>query len=60
MYLVPIGKAGNEGYIWGTMLVAGAYVVWKWLVAPESRMTHCLMVAALAVIVLRRTEAAIA
>ncbi len=42
----------------GTMLVAGAYVVRKWLVAPESRMTHCLMVAALVVIVLRRTEAA--
>ena len=40
------------------MLVAGAYVVRKWLVAPESRMTHCLMVAALVVIVLRRTEAA--
>ena len=43
----------------GTMLVlVGASVVRKWLVAPESRMAHCLMVAALVVIVLRRTEAA--
>jgi hypothetical protein len=42
----------------GTMLVAGASVVRKWLVAPESRMAHRLMVAALVFIVLRRTEAA--
>ena len=58
MYLVPIGKAGNEGYICRHMLVAGASVVRKWLVAPESRMAHRLMVAASVVIVLRRTEAA--
>ncbi len=42
----------------GMMLVAGALVVRKWLVAPELRMAHCLMVAASVVIVLRRTEAA--
>jgi hypothetical protein len=41
----------------GTMLVAGASVVRKWLVAPESRMAHRLMVAASVVIVLRRMEA---
>ena len=42
----------------GTMLVAGASVARKWLVAPELRMAHCLMVAASVVIVLRRTEVA--
>ncbi len=58
MYLVPVGKAGDEGTSVGMMLLVGASVVRKWLVAPESRMAHCLMVAALVVIVLRRTEAA--
>ena len=42
----------------GTMLMAGAYVVRKWLIVPGSRMTHLLMVVALVVIVLKRTEAA--
>ncbi len=42
----------------GTMLVAGASVVRKWLVVPETRMAHHLMVVASVVIVLRRTEAA--
>jgi hypothetical protein len=42
----------------GTMLVAGASVVRKWLVAPESRIAHFLMVVASIVIVLKRTEAA--
>jgi len=42
----------------GTMLVAGASVVRKWLVAPESRMAHRLMVVALVVIVRRRMKAA--
>jgi hypothetical protein len=41
----------------GMMLVVGASVVRKWLVAPESRMAHRLMVVALVVIFLRRTEA---
>jgi hypothetical protein len=39
------------------MLVAGALVVKKWLVALESRMAHHLMVAASTFIVLRRMEA---
>jgi hypothetical protein len=47
-----------RGTVAGMMLVAGALVVRKWLIAPESRMAHCLMVAALVIIVLRRTEAA--
>jgi hypothetical protein len=41
-----------------TMFVAGAPVVKKWLVAPESRMAHCFMVAASTLIILRRMEAA--
>jgi hypothetical protein len=41
-----------------TMFVAGALVVKKWLVAPESRMAHCFMVAAPTFIILRRMEAA--
>ena len=40
------------------MLVAGTSVVKKWLVAPESRMAHCLIVVASVVIVLRRMEEA--
>jgi hypothetical protein len=47
-----------RGTVAGTMFVAGASVVKKWLVALESRMAHCFMVAALALIVLRRMEAA--
>ncbi len=41
----------------GNMLVAGALVVRKWLVAPESRMAHRVMVLALISIILRRIEA---
>jgi hypothetical protein len=41
-----------------TMFMAAALVVKKWLIAPESRMAHCFMVAALTLIVLRRMEAA--
>ncbi len=41
-----------------TMFVAGALVVKKWLIAPESTMARCFMVAALTLIVLRRMEAA--
>jgi hypothetical protein len=40
------------------MLVAGALVDRKWLIALESRMANCFMVAALTLIVLRRMEAA--
>ncbi len=39
-------------------MVAGAAVVKKWLVAPESRMAHLFMVLASVLIVFNRTEAA--
>ncbi len=56
--LSPLGRRAMRGTVAGMMLVVGALVVRKWLVAPESRMTHCLVVVALVIIVLRRTEAA--
>jgi hypothetical protein len=42
----------------GNMFVAGALVVRKWLMAPESRMAYHLMVLALISIILRRIDAA--
>ncbi len=56
--LLPLGRQLMRGTVAGMMLVAGALVVRKWLVAPESRMVYCLMVAASVIIVLRRMEAA--
>ncbi len=56
--LLPLGRRAMRGIAAGMMLVAGALVVRKWLVAPESRMAHFLMVVALVIIVLWRTEAA--
>jgi hypothetical protein len=47
-----------RGTVAGMMLEVGTLVVRKWLVAPESRMTQLLMVAASVDIVLRRMEAA--
>jgi hypothetical protein len=41
----------------GNMFMASALVMRKWLVAPELRMAHHLMVLALISIVLRRIEA---
>jgi hypothetical protein len=46
------------GVVVGKILLAGASVVKKWLVAPESRMAHHLMVSASVLIVFNRTEAA--
>jgi hypothetical protein len=46
------------GMVVGRILVAGALVVNKWLVAPESRMAHLFMVLASVLIVFNRTEAA--
>jgi hypothetical protein len=54
----PFGRRATMGMAVGNMFVAGASVVRKWLVAPESRMAHHLMVLALISIVLRRIEAA--
>ncbi len=56
--LLLLGRRAMRGTVAGMMLVVGALVVRKRLVAPESRMAHCLLVAALVVVVLRRTEAA--
>ena len=62
----PAGRFGRSRvHVWvectlsplGRQAMRGT-VVRKWLVAPESRMAHCLMVAALVVMVLSRTEAA--
>jgi hypothetical protein len=56
--LSPFGRRAMRGTVARTMFVAGASVVKKWLVALESRMAHCFVVAALTIIVLRRMEAA--
>jgi hypothetical protein len=56
--LSPFGRQAMRGTAARTMFVAGALVVKKWLVALESRMAHCFMVAASTLIVLRRMEAA--
>ncbi len=52
-----LGRRAMRGTVAGTMLVAGASVVRKWLVAPESRIAHCLMVLASVAIIRRRMEA---
>jgi hypothetical protein len=56
--LSPLGRRAVRGTAASTMLVAGALVVKKWLVALESSMGHCFMVGALTLIVLRRMAAA--
>jgi hypothetical protein len=38
--LSPLGRQAMRGTAARTMLVTGALVVRKWLVAPESRMAH--------------------
>jgi hypothetical protein len=48
-----------RGTVARTMFVVGAWVVKKWLIAPESRMAHRFMVAASTLIVLMRMEATI-
>ena len=54
----PFGRWALMGVVVGRILVSGAPVVRKWLVVPESRMAHLLMVLALVLIVFNRTEAA--
>ncbi len=58
--LSSLGKQAMRGTEAGMMLLAGALVVRKWLIAPELRMVYPLMVAASVVMVLRRAEAACA
>ncbi len=55
--LSMLGRQAMRSTVARLMLVTGASVVRKWFIAPESRMAHHLMVAALAVSVLRRMEA---
>ncbi len=55
--LSPFGRQAMRGTVASTMMVAGALVVKKWLLAPESRMAHCVVVVASTLIVLRRMEA---
>jgi hypothetical protein len=57
--LSPFGRRAMRGTAARTMFVACASVVKKWLIALESRMAHCFMVAALTLIVFRRMEAAV-
>ena len=56
--LSPFGRRATRGTVALQMFVAGASVVRKWLVAPESRIAHLLMVSASVEIVLRSTAAA--
>jgi hypothetical protein len=51
--LSPFGRRAMRGIAARKMFVAGASVVKKWFVAPESRMAHCFMVVASTIIVLR-------
>ena len=53
----PFGRWVTMGMAVGSMFVACVSDVRKWLVAPESRMAHCLTVLALISIILRRIEA---
>jgi hypothetical protein len=55
---LPLGRWAMMGLVVGTMLVAGASVVRKRLVASKWRITHSLTVLASVLIVFNRTEAA--
>jgi hypothetical protein len=54
----PLGRCAMSRTTAGGMLVAGAAVVRKWLVALESRIAHSLMVLAAVLIVFNNTKAA--
>jgi hypothetical protein len=56
--LSPFGRRATRGTVAAQMFVAGALVVRKWLIAPESRIAHRLMVLALVEIVFWSTAAA--
>ena len=56
--LSPLVSRAMRGAVAGMVLVAGALVVRKWLVAPELWMAQLLIVAASVEIVFRRMEAA--
>jgi hypothetical protein len=54
---LPLGRRATSGTTIGRMLVAGAAVIRKWLVAPELRIAHSLMVLASVLIVFDNTKA---
>jgi hypothetical protein len=55
----PFGRRAMMGTAVGNnMFVASVLVMRKWLVSPELRMAHCLMVLASISIILRRIAAA--
>ncbi len=54
----PFGRRAMRWTMAERRLVAGALVVRKWLVAPESRMAHCLIMSASLLIFFNNTEAA--
>ncbi len=54
----PFGRRATMGVVVGRILVAGVSAVRKWLVVPESRMAHLVMVSASVLIVFNMTEAA--
>ncbi len=56
--LSPFSRWATRGMMAAQMFVAGASMVRKWLVAPESRIAHCLIVSASVEIILRSTAAA--
>ncbi len=55
---LPLGRCATRGAMVGMMLVMGAMVIRKWLVAPGLRRAHSLMVLALVLIVFDNTKAA--
>jgi hypothetical protein len=55
---LPLGRQAMMGMAVGRMFVAGAEVVRKRLVAPESRMAHHLIMSASVVIIFRSNKAA--
>ena len=54
----PLGSWAMIGVDVGALCVVGALLVRKWLVAPESRIAHSLIVAALVLMVWSRVAAA--
>jgi hypothetical protein len=56
--LSPFGRRVTRGMVAAQMFVAGALVVRKWLIAPESRIAHRLMVLVSVEIVFRSSASA--
>jgi hypothetical protein len=54
---LPLGRCATSGTTAGRLLVLGAAIIRKWLVAPESRIAYSLMVLASVLIVFHYTKA---